>query len=461
MVRVNLLLAIAIGGSALERHGPALRAIRPRSTIQGTKAANPTSNHSNHGWMKYHHPVREGWDEAIDSLLKKARSAHPGNKLDDLWLMALKRQIDKKQFVATGSTDVGMFDSGIGGLSVYKEFKEQFPNIKVVFLGDLEEPGYSKISSTRVAELSRDIVAWLQKARGVGLTLVTCNLASNAMLKHEILTDEDTFHDQPIIPITAPYGEFFSARSHRHPDKKAVGIFASDSICLAGSIQNSIRSAAGFHIVANSIEFEGQARTVDCIGCRECHMVVDRMHPWENGPDAPGVEVMLRKKFRSYFDSDNNPLIDYLVFGCTHFPMLARTLNRIFGNKVMLVDPAVYQVKFATLFLRRPLNAHSHQVDQAGRDEFYAGVGAGEGDAYERFKIVVEDTLASNTLSTSLPIVKASCPDRMGRAGVCSLATAMIDNECRGRTVGISDKDKERLLSLSMQRTGEGFCNRV
>mmetsp|Transcript_78009 Transcript_78009/g.123056 ORF Transcript_78009/g.123056 Transcript_78009/m.123056 type:complete len:434 (-) Transcript_78009:37-1338(-) len=433
MVRIKLCLAIVIVVSALEWRSPSLRSIRP------TTNTTPTHN----GWMKYHHPVRDGWDDAIHSLLKRVSFTRSGNNSNDFLPMAFKRQIDKKYFLAAGSVEVGMFDSGIGGLSVYKEFKEQLPDIKVVFLGDLEEPGYSKISSTRVAELSRDIVVWLQKARGVNMTLVTCNIASDAMMKHDILIDDDSFHDHPIVPITPPYGEFFIERGRRYLDKRAIGIFASDSICLTGSIQNSIQSAAGFHIVPNSVEFEGQAQTIDCIGCRECHMAVDRMPPWQTGPDSPEVEVMLRKKFRSYFDSNNNPLIDYLVFGCTHFPMLARPLNRIFGNKVLLVDPAVYQVKVAALLLQSPLSAHPHPIEQGARDEFYAGVGDGEHDAYRRFKMFVEDTLVSNSSLASLPIMKASCVNRMGRAG------------------GIPDETKQRLNFLSWQRTGEGFCDRV
>mmetsp|Transcript_70255 Transcript_70255/g.121731 ORF Transcript_70255/g.121731 Transcript_70255/m.121731 type:complete len:463 (+) Transcript_70255:114-1502(+) len=461
MVFVFVALALVLVGSrTVESHERFLGARQTVLNSQNPGEHRHYVNHSNHGWMQYHHPVREGWDEVVDELFKQQAPSPSSTDFHDLWLRALQLQIQKKLPTSAGSPVVGMFDSGIGGLSVYRELKEQFPHVNVAFVGDLEDPGYSMLSSARVAELSRDIVLWLQHARGVALTLVTCNIASYAMVQHGILSAE-TFQKEPIVPITAPYGEFFKVRRHYDARKKAIGIFASDSMCLSGSIQSSIRSASGFHIVANTVEFQGQANTTDCIGCRECHMAVDRMHPWEHGPDAHEVELMLRRKFKSYLDSDNKPLIDYLVFGCTHFPMLAKSLFKIFGDGVMFVDPAVYQVKVASKWLGGPHGLQTRNTDVETQDEFYAGIAQHENQKYEDIKMAVEDTLTSDNSFMSPPIiVNASCADRMGRAGVCLTSSSVPDNKCTGRSLKMPEKDKRQLLSLSLERTGLGFCDR-
>jgi len=447
-----------VGGYVHFCHGSLLRADQTRPVSHGPTVEPRISSHSIRNWMAYHRPVREGWDEAIQMLL----DSNHGSEAKPLH--SLRSQFGKRLVMKDHSPEVGMFDSGIGGLSVYKELKEQFPDVRVAFLGDMEEPGYSKISSLRVAELSRDTVSWLQKARGVGMTLVTCNLASYAMSQHGIL-QEAAFKDHPVIPITPPYADFFAVRSRIDPQRRAVGIFASDSVCLSGFIQDSIRTAEGFTIVKNAVEFEEQARTTDCIGCSECHLAVDHMYPWEKGPEAPEVEVMLRKKFRSYLGTDGRPLIDYLVFGCTHFPVLAKALSRIFGSGVMFVDPAVYQVRLAARWIQSLQRSTSNIPKYNNSDEFYVGLEQGRKERFDVIEAVVKSVLdIGNSSSALLPIqvVRASCADRMGRSGIClaSNGTSTSHNPCFGQSVVLSAQDERQLLSLSLKRTGRGLCNR-
>jgi len=243
-----------------------------------------------------------------------------------------------------------------------------------------------------------------------------------------------------------------------------VGVFASDSVCLSGFIQDSIRTAEGFTIVKNAVDFKEQARTTDCIGCSECHLAVDHMHPWENGPEAPEVEVMLRKKFRSYLDTDGSPLIDYLIFGCTHFPVLAKAVSRIFGSRVLLVDPAVYQVKLAARWLQGLQRSTSNVRDSNTSDEFYVGLEQGREGEFDVIEAVVKSVLDIGTASALLPIsvVRASCADRMGRSGIClaSNGTSAPHTPCLGQSVALSAHEERQLLSLSLERTGRGLCNR-
>ena len=87
--------------------------------------------------------------------------------------------------------------------------------------------------------------------------------------------------------------------------------------------------------------------TTNCIGCAECVQAVQREAPFDNEATwEEDTKAMLRRKFASYF-VDGVPAINFLIFGCTHFPILEPLVRKIFGEGVALIDPAVYQVKLA------------------------------------------------------------------------------------------------------------------
>mmetsp|Transcript_12561 Transcript_12561/g.24551 ORF Transcript_12561/g.24551 Transcript_12561/m.24551 type:complete len:434 (+) Transcript_12561:54-1355(+) len=353
-------------------------------------------------WSRYHNPVRDGWEQAIDDFL---RSGHSGDEFWDTLVDQVRQQLAKVPVGATNAPDVGMFDSGIGGLTVYAELKREMPSVSVAFLSDVEGPGYSHLTWAGVAKRALGDVAWLEKARAVHATLVTCNLASIAMLRHGAFKNPQ-IRSNAVLPIIPPLKEFFDVRARLYPNKRKIGILSTDQTCLSGLYQRAIRNSSGFVILKNSVEMPGQANTSDCIGCSECHEAIDR------GAYAEDVERTLRQKLRSYLDDHGKPVIDYLVLGCTHFPVLSRVLLRVLGRSVQIVDPAVYQAKLTARLFRG-------QKGTRVTDEFYIGASRAERGKYELTRAAMHGVLDSLAISTELAFSLAPCADRLGQQGVC------------------------------------------
>ncbi|CAE7811422.1 murI [Symbiodinium sp. CCMP2456] len=238
-------------------------------------------------------------------------------------------------------TKVGMFDSGLGGMTVYKRLRQDFPT-EVSFVADDGRAPYGPQPPADVADASREVLRFLKGA------LIACNTASIATIAYNV-ADEEEFAQLPILPIVPPYGSFFTALGHLGSCRK-VGIFATDATCSSQAYQRKILSAAGFSIVPNRVDTEAfplQAATTNCIGCAECVKAVQREAPFDKEATwEQDTEAMLRRKFASYF-LDGVPVINFLIFGCTHFPILEPLVRKVFGEGVALIDPAVYQVKLA------------------------------------------------------------------------------------------------------------------
>ncbi|CAJ1387136.1 unnamed protein product [Effrenium voratum] len=285
--------------------------------------------------------LRHAWAKVVDEMLTSEEGS------DEIANTA-RRQYKKLRWMSAGPQGVGVFDSGVGGLTVYRKLRERFPLVDVTYLADSQRAPYGPQPPKDVADYSREIITLLQNR--TRLTLIACNTASVAAIAFHV-PGEEAFHQHPVLPIAAPYGSFF--RVLGGSGCRRVGLFATDATCRSGAYQRQVLSAPGFHLVANSkpSDFPLQANTTDCIGCAECVAAVQREGPFSL-PDtwAAQTEAMLRKKFVDYLDQDGKPKIDYLIFGCTHFPTLEPLIRKIFGPSVLLVDPADYQVELASRF---------------------------------------------------------------------------------------------------------------
>lgn len=218
---------------------------------------------------------------------------------------------------------------------------------EVSFVADDGRAPYGPQPPADVAEASREVLRFL-KGQGAEIALIACNTASIATIAYNV-ADEEEFAGLPILPIAPPYGSFFNALG-RLGSCRSVGLFATDATCSSQAYQRKILGAAGFSILPNKVDTEAfplQAATTNCIGCAECVKAVQREAPFDNEATwEEDTEAMLRRKFASYL-VDGVPVINFLIFGCTHFPILEPLVRKVFGDGVALIDPAVYQVKLA------------------------------------------------------------------------------------------------------------------
>lgn len=213
-----------------------------------------------------------------------------------------------KEKEALCNAPIGVFDSGVGGLTVAREIMRQLPNERIVYFGDMARVPYGSKSHDTITRYSRQIVRFLQ-TQDVKAIVIACNSASACAL--EALEAET---ELPIIDVVRPGAK--TALEATHNGK--VGVIATEA---------TIRS----NIYKRYIEEHGSS--INVIG-KACPLFVPLVEEglWED----PVTDEIAGRYLAELIDID----IDTLILGCTHYPLIRSTVGRIMGEKVTLVNPA-------------------------------------------------------------------------------------------------------------------------
>ncbi len=203
---------------------------------------------------------------------------------------------------------IGVFDSGVGGLTVAREIMRQLPNERIVYFGDTARVPYGSKSKETVTRFSRQIVHFLE-TQDVKAIVVACNTVSAYALE-ELEKEVDI----PMIGVVKPG---VRAALDATVNKK-IGV-----ICTEATMNSGIYSR---YIQENdsSVKILGKA----------CPLFVPLVEEglWED----PVTDEIARRYLTELVDSG----IDTLILGCTHYPMLRSTVRKIMGESVTLVNPA-------------------------------------------------------------------------------------------------------------------------
>ena len=203
---------------------------------------------------------------------------------------------------------VGVFDSGVGGLTVAREIMRNLPSEKIVYFGDTARVPYGSKSKETVIRYSRQIIRFLQEQQ-VKAIVVACNTASAFALD----TVRDEF-DIPIIGVIESGAKVAAARTRN----KRVGI-----IGTVGTVGSGIHAQYLKKLDPGSTVF-GKA----------CPLFVPLVEEgWLHDPVT--VEVASR-----YLKELQDKDVDTLILGCTHYPLIRSTIRQVMGEEVCLVNPA-------------------------------------------------------------------------------------------------------------------------
>ena len=203
---------------------------------------------------------------------------------------------------------VGVFDSGVGGLTVAREIMRNLPSEKIVYFGDTARVPYGSKSKETVIRYSRQIIRFLLEQQ-VKAIVVACNTASAFAL--DAVKDE---LDIPIIGVIEAGARVAAAETRN----KRVGV-----IGTVGTVESGIHEAY-LKKLDPKIQVVGKA----------CPLFVPLVEEgWLHDPVT--VEVASR-----YLKELQEKEIDTLILGCTHYPLLRSTIREIMGEKVRLVNPA-------------------------------------------------------------------------------------------------------------------------
>jgi glutamate racemase len=210
--------------------------------------------------------------------------------------------------VITAASPIGVFDSGIGGLTVVRELMRQLPRERVIYFGDTARVPYGPKSPDTVRRYSREIAAYLI-SQDVKAIVVACNTATAHALPE--LRRE---YDIPIIGVVEPGARAAVAATRRGE----LGVIGTAGTIGSGAYERAIRAIAP---------------DVDIVA-RPCPLFVPLVEEGWLNTEATRLVA------REYLGPLQAAGIDTLVLGCTHYPLLKPLLARILGPDVALIDSA-------------------------------------------------------------------------------------------------------------------------
>ena len=238
---------------------------------------------------------------------------------------------------------IGVFDSGVGGLTVLQELNRQLPHEPVVYFGDTARLPYGKRSQTEIIEFVQQILMWMQSQQ-VKMVIMACNTSSALAL--DALRQKFDF---PILGVILP-----GARAAIRKGKR-IGVIATTATVNSEAYVQAIAETAA--------EKQSQAQLWQ-VACPESVPLVE-----SNRINDPYTLEVAREYLAPLLEAD----IDTLVFGCTHYPHLEGVFRQILPSHVRFVDPAAFVVKAASQELEILGLRHTEARSAIGRDltKFY------------------------------------------------------------------------------------------
>lgn len=263
------------------------------------------------------------------------------------------------------SRPVGIFDSGVGGLTVYRALHDRLPNEHFVYLGDTARVPYGTKSLATVERYAVENSAFLV-SRGIKLLIVACNTASALALpeiREHIGID--------VVGVIGPGGRkaVEMAREHGTP---RIGVIATEATVASNAYVDAIRRAS---VSAEVLQLA-------------CPLFVPLAEEgWTHESETISIAAKYLARMKEFAP-------DALVLGCTHYPILRDVIQRTVGENVTLIDSGEATAEEVEKLLAEKDLANPHRIEGRRRlcddlDHFYVT------DAAERFARVAERFLGS------------------------------------------------------------------
>jgi glutamate racemase len=215
---------------------------------------------------------------------------------------------------------IGVFDSGMGGLTVVRELMSQLPNESIIYFGDTARVPYGPKSPDTVLRYSREITAFL-KGEGVKALVVACNTAT----AHALPALRREF-DMPIVGVIEPGARAAAAVTKT----KRVGVIGTAGTIKSRAYEKEIRK------LLPDVEVTAQA----------CALFVPLVE--EGWLDSEVTRAVARNYLAPIVSAE----VDTLVLGCTHYPLMKTVIGNVVGREVRLIDSAHETARQAGELLR-------------------------------------------------------------------------------------------------------------
>ncbi len=209
---------------------------------------------------------------------------------------------------------VGVFDSGVGGLTVLRELRRHLPDESTIYIGDEARMPYGSREPAEVLEFTRQAMSWFARAR-CKLIVLACNTATALAL--ETVRDEQPV---PVIGVVRPGATAALGASSR----RSIGVLATLATVRSGSYLRALRDLDPLVDVTQ----------------QPCPRLVPLVESGMAG--SPEAEAAVREYLRPLLEDGGvvTPVVDTLLLGCTHYPLLRPTIEAVAGPAVRVVDSA-------------------------------------------------------------------------------------------------------------------------
>lgn len=226
---------------------------------------------------------------------------------------------------------IGIFDSGLGGLTAVKQIMNELPNENIIYFGDTGRVPYGTRSRETILKYTRGDIRFLQTF-DVKVIVIACGTASSAalpMIKNEF--------DIPIVGVidAAVYAAVRTTKN------KKIGVIGTSGTIKSGEYEKQIK------------EYDSDMEVYS----KACPMFVPLV---ENGYfDSPVTKLIVEE----YLEDIRNEGVDTLILGCTHYPLLEKVIQEYMGNDVVLINSGAEVAKY----LKKKLDdemSHSTIIDE-------------------------------------------------------------------------------------------------
>ncbi|MEA5462726.1 glutamate racemase [Leptothoe sp. PORK10 BA2] len=201
---------------------------------------------------------------------------------------------------------IGVFDSGVGGLTVLREIMADLPAESLLYFGDTARVPYGNRSQAELVQFVREIITWMQ-GQGVKMVVMACNTSSALAL--EIVRDE---FDLPILGIILPGARAAAKAGQR------IGVISTVATAQSNAYKQAILEAS-------------PTAKVWQVGCPDFVPLIE-----QSRIDDPYTRAVATDYLKPLMAAN----IDTLVYGCTHYPHLAPLMDQILPPSITVINPA-------------------------------------------------------------------------------------------------------------------------
>lgn len=239
------------------------------------------------------------------------------------------------------SAPIGIFDSGLGGLTVARSVMDKLPNERIVYVGDTANTPYGPKPIAHVRELALDVMDELA-TRGVKMLVIACNTASAAVLR-DARERYEVDAGIPVLEVIQPAAK----RAVAATSNRRIGVIGTEATVLSRAYEDAFAAVPDLTVIQQA-----------------CPRFVE----FVEAGITTGEE--LNTVARDYLQPVKDQGVDTLVLGCTHYPLLTGVISYVMGDSVTLVSSAEATANdvYARLVQLDRLRSHT---EGAPEHEFY------------------------------------------------------------------------------------------